>query len=176
MTYRIRPSLVSDTETLGRVAAQAWQESYAAIMPSQVMAKAATVERRTEIRRGFFEKTTPDWAHFLVETEEGEIVGFCDCGPADELKNFAPAEIFTIYLLQSAQGQGLGKQMLLMMLKHLAKRGFGKVVLEADDLNEKAKQFYEKMGGKKVKDIEKIFAATSLPMAVYMWSDLKKFA
>ena len=178
MTYRIRRSLVSDTEVLGRVAAQAWNESYATIMPEAALAKSATVERRTEIRREFFAKTTPDWAHFLVETEKGNIVGFCDCGPVDksESKEFGSSEILAIYLLRPAQGQGLGKRMFRMMLKHLAERGFDSAVLDVFMKNEKAIRFYEGMGGKKKAEMTREFAGTSLPLAVYMWSDLKKYA
>ncbi len=176
MTYRIRRSLVSDTEVLGRVCSQAWQETYASIVPAESLAKAGSVERRTQTRRDFFENTTPDWLHLLAETKEGEIVGFCDCGPADELKNYAPAEICTIYLLRAAQGRGLGKKMLLMMLKHLAERGFESAVLGVLGENEKARHFYEGMGGKRVKEFNDDFFGPPLPTAVYVWSDLKKFA
>lgn len=176
MTYRIRPSLVSDTETLGRVASQAWHETYASIVPAESLAKAASVERRTEMRRKFFDETTPDWLHLLVETEQGSVVGFCDCGPVEKLKDYAPAEIFTIYLLRPAQGQGLGKRMFRMMLKHLAKRGFDSAVLDVFAENQGSRRFYEIMGGKMVSNIERDYGGTDLPLAVYVWSDLKKYA
>jgi ribosomal protein S18 acetylase RimI-like enzyme len=176
MTYHIRRSLVSDTEVLGRVCAQAWRETYADILPTKSLAIEGSVEYRTKVRRELYSHPTPDCANFLVETEKGEVVGFADCGPVDRLKDYAPAEIFTIYLLLSAQGQGLGKKMFLMMLKHLADRGFDKVALDGFAANERAMQFYRQMGGKEVEKLYRDYSGTSLPLAVYMWSDLKKFA
>jgi len=138
------------------------------------LAKAASVERRTQMRREFFDETTPDWMHLLVETEKGEVVGFCDCGPVDRLKDYAPAEIYTIYLLRPAQRKGLGKRMFLMMLKHLAQRGFDSAVLDVFAENQGSRRFYERMGGKRISDIERDYGGTNLPLTVYVWPDLKK--
>ena len=176
MTHRIRRSEISDAEILGQVHSRAWQHTYAGLMPAELLAKVGSVERRTAIRRDMFANTSPDWGHFLVETEAGEIVGFGDCGPAHQVKDFAEAEIYTLYLLQSAQKQGLGKQLMHHMLSHLAERNFRKAALNVLADNESALQFYQKLGGQEVNRKTVDFLGTLLPEAVYAWPDLKMFA
>lgn len=175
MTYRIRPSTLSDTETLGRIHAQAWRESYTGLLSEELIANAGSIERRTTIRRRMFADSTPEWGHFLVETEQGEVVGFGDCGPAHEVKEFASAEIFTLYLLRSAQGQGIGKKLLLKMLGHLANLGFENAALKANIKNEKALRFYQHLGGAEVQRMEANYDGVIVPLVVYAWYDLKIF-
>ncbi|MFA5040470.1 MAG: GNAT family N-acetyltransferase [Bdellovibrionales bacterium] len=174
MTYRLRCSEVSDTDVLARVAAQAWQETYPSIVPAEALAVAASVEHRAELRRGFFDSMTPDWGMFLAETEQKEVVGFCDCGPSDVLKMFAPSEIFTLYVLRPEQKRGLGKRLFSAMIKHLADKGFESAVLDVFMNNEEARRFYEKRGGVQIAEIRRDVGGVLLPLAVYKWFDLKK--
>ena len=176
MAYRIRRSKISDTEILGQIHSRAWQDTYIGLMPANLLARAGSVERRTAIRRDMFTNTTPDWGHFLVENEADEVVGFGDCGPAHQVKDFAEAEIYTLYLLQSAQKQGWGKQLMRHMLSHLAERSFKKAALNVLATNETALQFYQKLGGQEVSRKTVDFLGTTLPEAVYAWPDLKMFA
>ena len=172
MGFRIRPSQIADTDALGRVHSRSWHESYTGIIAPQILATAGSVERRTAIRRDMFAHSTPQWGHFLVETNDGEIVGFGDCGPArDQVKDFADAEIYTLYLLRTAQGCGLGRLLLKQMFDHLYKQGFTKTALKTHAGSLQANQFYAHLGGHKVSEIK----SPDWNENVYLWSDLKGF-
>ncbi|MDE1901641.1 MAG: GNAT family N-acetyltransferase [Alphaproteobacteria bacterium] len=168
MPCTIRPAIPADTETLGRIHAQAWQETYAAIMPPDIFAKLSTVDARTAVRRDIFAFSTPRHGHFIVENETGDAVGFGDCGPARETGTYAPAEITTLYLLRRAQGQGLGGRLLVAMLEHLAAQGFASVALKALTANEQAKGFYRHMGGRQAAEIP----GDKWVETIYVWDDL----
>ena len=109
MNYRIRRSEISDIEILGQVHARAWQESYVGVMPAEMLTRDGSIERRMATRHKMFERMTTECGYFLAENHQGEIVGFGDCGPAHEVKDFAAAEIYTLYVLREAQGIG-GRQ------------------------------------------------------------------
>jgi L-amino acid N-acyltransferase YncA len=170
MGYRIRTSELSDTENLGRVHAQAWQETYPGILPADALAKFGSIEARTTRRRDIFNSTTPLSAHFAVENADRKIVGFGDCGPALEVKEFAPSEVYTFYLLHEAQGKGMGKKLLFKMFSHLADKGFAAVALKTN-ANGKSNQFYQYCGGQVVGQIP----SESWVNNVYAWPNLKNF-
>jgi ribosomal protein S18 acetylase RimI-like enzyme len=176
MNYRIRCSEISDTEILGQVHARASHETYTDVVPADALAKMGSVEWRSGIRRGMFERSTPDWGHFLVESAAREVMGFGDCGPAykPDITLFAPLEIYTLYLLRAAQGHGLGGALLKHMLAHAASRGFEKAALSVLANNESALGFYRHMGGTEVSRSDSDLTGTKLPTAIYLWTGLKK--
>ena len=169
--YRIRESKLSDTESLGRVHSQVWQETYPGLMPAEFLSRRGSVEARTEMRRLIFASTTPLSCHLLVENDEERVVGFGDCGPAKETGQFAPAEINTLYLLQEAQGKGLGKKLLFKMLTHLASKNFGAAALKTNAGSANSNAFYRHCGGQIAGQIKD---ETWLD-TVYIWPDLKIF-
>ncbi|MDE2028954.1 MAG: GNAT family N-acetyltransferase [Alphaproteobacteria bacterium] len=173
--YRIRPSTPADTEILGKIHAQAWRETYGDIVPADILATAASVEHRTEIRKKIFAHSKPDCGHFLIDSDAGEIVGFGDCGPARDVKIYAPGEIYTLYLLRAAQGRALGGRLLRHMLGYLAAQGFDGAALEVFAKNDSTIGFYKHLGGREIARKDTEMGGVSLPVAVFVWDDLQSF-
>ena len=63
------------------------------------------------------------------------------------MPDHADGEIYSIYLLQSAQGQGLGQMLFNAALQDWRGRGGQSVQLSVAAANSKARGFYERMGG-----------------------------
>lgn len=170
MPYRIRRSEISDREILGKIHSQAWQETYAGMIPVEMLTRVGSVASRTEVRKAMFAKMTERHGHFLVESVKDEIVGFGDCGPAYKTNAFAPAEIYALYVLRHAQNKGLGKALLDKMLEHLSLQGFNKAGLKVHINNFRAQGFYQHSGGEK---IGQITDGDGEQEFVYVWNDLK---
>jgi GNAT superfamily N-acetyltransferase len=116
----IRIATVADAETIAAIHVAAWKETYTGLVPDSLIA-AQSVGDRTERWRhilvsGAWDETTT----FLVRTSTGQAVGFGSCGRQRTIDLHAlgfDGEIYAIYLLQSAQGQGVGRRLLAAMAR-----------------------------------------------------------
>ena len=104
----IRPVRDSDLESLGRVHAQCWHETYDHLVSEAVLASLSP-KRIAEL-----------WSHWQQQGEEflrfaavvdGEIVGFIGCGPARDKDAPRERELYFIYLLEAFHGTGIGQKL-----------------------------------------------------------------
>ncbi|MGW1410126.1 GNAT family N-acetyltransferase [Streptomyces sp. NPDC002403] len=147
MTHVIEAPHAEDAASLGPVQLRAWLQTYlndeAGIDETWIREQrgaAATAEGVTQWRE-FIEavKQQPDLLFCRVVRLDTEIVGFL-CGRRDEVVTLGP-----MYLLNEAQGQGVGGR---LMSEFLAWVGSTPVRLWVTDYNERAVRFYERYGFK----------------------------
>lgn len=112
----VREAEASDAEGVARVHVSAWRESYVGVLADHHFSEAAFGRRRqfwTE-----FLTVTPRPGRMVVAERVGVVVGFANSGEArgpDAEHGFSPVRavhLFSIYLLASAHGSGLGQSML----------------------------------------------------------------
>src|ERR1700737_3403553 len=103
----IRPATPDDAEAIAHVHVQSWLTTYAGIVP-QAYLSTLDETARTASWREWLALTVK----VLVAELDGQIVGFASGGPLREpLQNY-DAELYAIYLLQPAQGRGVGTSLL----------------------------------------------------------------
>jgi ribosomal protein S18 acetylase RimI-like enzyme len=92
------------------------------------------------------EETGETW----VAEENGRTVGFVNFGPCrdEDMNKDEVAEIYAIYLLPEAWGQGVGSALCQQALLSLKESGFREVSLWVLSENEGAIAFYERAGFK----------------------------
>ena len=138
MSYIIRPMEEADIPARALVHCRAWEETYRGLIPDAVL-DSMTPEAVEAAVRALPMET------LVAEGPEG-LVGFGCFLP--EARDFTArqntSEIAALYLLRSAQGQGLGRQLLAAALDHLPPHQ--DVVLYVLDKNRRAIRFYESMG------------------------------
>ncbi|MFF1645739.1 GNAT family N-acetyltransferase [Streptomyces sp. NPDC058240] len=147
MTHVIEAPHAEDAESLGPVQLRAWLQTY----PNE---EAGIDERWIREHRG--SSATPEgiaqWREFIVAAKQRpdllfcrvvrsgtEIVGFL-CGRRDDVVTLGP-----MYLLNEAQGEGVGGR---MMSEFLAWAGSAPMRLWVTEYNERAVHFYERYGFK----------------------------
>ena len=137
MPYVIRPMQEADLPGRAAVHCQAWEETYRGQIPDVVL-DAMTPEAIEAAVRALPMET------LVVEGPEG-IAGFaCFCPEARAFTGRQnTSEIAALYLLRSAQGQGLGRRLMEAVLAALPQR---EVVLHVLEGNTRAIRFYEHMG------------------------------
>ena len=170
----IRPATEQDASSIACVHVQSWQTSYAGIVP-QAYLNALNVAERERLWR---EWLTSDVSVFVADLEGRsgrQIVGFICGSPARERLQDCDAELFAIYLLQSAQRQGIGRALLRALVKSLQQKGFKSMGVWALE-NNSATRFYEKSGALAtgLKEVE--IGGAMLPVRGYSWSDLTTIA
>ena len=133
---------VEEADELAELHVRCWRETYAGIMPASYLANLKAADR------------VETWASLLVMPDRfvrvagAEPCGFVMSGPRRaSMPDHADGEIYSIYLLQSAQGQGLGQMLFNAALQDWRGRGGQSVQLSVAAANSKARGFYERMGG-----------------------------
>lgn len=104
----VRPVRDVDAESLGRVHAQCWHQTYDHLISQAALSKLSP--RRMAELWTHWATLGPEYNQFAALVD-GEIVGFVGSGPARDENAPRERELYFIYLLQEYQGTGLGQQL-----------------------------------------------------------------
>jgi len=139
----VRAATPADAAAIASVHIASWRTSYRGIVADAYL---ASLDLSTRIaawdkRLANVELST------LVAEARGRIVGFCCAGPSRTTDPTYRGEVYAIYLLDEAKGQGHGRALWTQTVAWLGERGLApvRVVVLAD--NPVARAFYERMGG-----------------------------
>lgn len=166
----VRPAESRDAAGIARVHVESWQTSYTGIVP-QIYLDRLSIERRTE---GWQRILSESRENILVaQTNEGEIIGFVNGGKEREDLPGYDGELYAIYLLKKAQGQGVGRKLFNGIVKILAEQGFNNMTLWVFKDNNTARQFYERLGGQLIAQKTFTLAEVDLIEVAYGWKDIK---
>jgi GNAT superfamily N-acetyltransferase len=142
----IREATPADAAGIARAHVESWRTTYPGIMPQEHL-DALSVAEREQTWQAHLLEDGPGTAHIFVAVEDnGEIVGFTSGGPERTGDPDYTAEIYTLYLLKSQQGRGLGRQLMTVIARHLRENGHATLMLWTHVRNP-ARGFYEAMGG-----------------------------
>ncbi len=144
MTAVIRRATVTDARGIGEVQVASWRTTYPGIVPDSVLA-GLSVDHAERFWRDVLGPGSNDvvW----VADDRGVVVGFAFEGPArdDDVPRGA-GEVHAIYLLEAAQGRGIGSRLFAAAVDDLARRGFAPLMVWAIEGNARAWAFYERRG------------------------------
>lgn len=166
---QIRPATLADVEGIARVHVDSWRTTYAGILPADFLANLSYVAREEMWRRSL--TAYSDRNHILVAEDENRIVGFADCGRERSGRPDYASEIYAIYLLESHQGQGLGRALFFAAVDYLCQLGYESLLLWGAERNP-ACGFYEAMGGVQIGEKEEQIGETTIREVAYGWQGL----
>lgn len=106
---------------------------------------------------------------------EDGIVGFATWGSQRTTLDGYPGEFYALYLVDSAQGQGIGRRLMAAMASELLYAGVGSAVVWVLRDNP-ARWFYERLGGRRIAEQPITFAGAPLTEVAYGWRDLVPLA
>ena len=109
-------------------------------------------------------------AFLVAEDETGQIVGFSSGGPERTGDTEYPGEIYTLYLLKSLQGRGLGRRLLTAMARRLHEDGCLALMLWTHIRNP-ARAFYEAMGGEPARTSQRTLTGVTYDDVGYCWDN-----
>ncbi len=143
MKYSIRQAVPEDARAIGAVQVVVWRTTYQGIIEDKVLDNLSVRERANFWQLQF--EQAPAILIYVAVDQEGEIVGFASGGPERRGNNDFSAELYTIYLLQETQRQGVGRRLVNTILNELQKAGHKSVIIWALEENQ-ALFFYEALG------------------------------
>jgi GNAT superfamily N-acetyltransferase len=137
----IRRAVPSDAAEIAAVHVASWQETYAHLLP------ASYIEQRTHaVRQAFWtdclREADPAICVFVACYDDRSICGFASGGPERAHPLGLPGELYSLYLLDAAQGFGIGRQLVSAVLAALAVPALSVWVLAGNP----ARGFYEHLG------------------------------
>jgi len=140
----VRPATPADVEGIARVHVQAWQESYARLVPPEAFEQHAIGLR---LKQWGATLSDPDRST-LVHESEGAIAGFISGGPVQWTGLSTSSEVASLYLLDAIKRRGVGRALFAQFMAELVGRGFTSCGLWTLKNNVAARRFYEAMGGR----------------------------
>jgi len=171
MTIHIRPANAADAPAIARVNVDSWRSTYAGIVAEDFLATLS------------YERSTKKWANYLAdpetasnlyvaETDHDEIIGFVSAGPERDGDPDYHGEVYAIYLLQEAQGQGTGRELIQTAMRGLRERGFTSMLLWVLKDNLPSRKFYEAVGGEYLREKPVEIGSQVLMEVAYGYKDL----
>lgn len=164
LTIDIRRAEPRDADGIADVHIQAWNGSYAGIIPHRALS--AMLMRRggrwwtNAIRRS---------ASILVIDVGGLIVGYATLGRNRSRDLPQQGEIYELYLRPEYQGVGLGSRLFEAARGKLASHGLKGLVVWALEENTGALDFYTGAGGRDVAEGVEVFDQKAVRKIAFVW-------
>src|SRR5215475_13571822 len=162
MSFHIRDAHKDDVPTLARLHVQTLNETHCGRR-----ADGPSFELRERQWREAFERNDGSWFCFVVEDDQGELIGFAKGTPHDGgVPGFA-GELNKIYVLRRFHRQGIGQLLLCHVARRFLDRGITSMLLFGDATNP-SNGFYEAFGA------ERLYSPSGEFHGGYGWRDLHK--
>ena len=136
----MRRATAEDAPTIAALHVETWRIAYAHAFPAEYLDGLSVDDRL-----GLWERTlVGDAFDVFVAELEGSVAGFVSSGPADD--DSAPGELFALYVLPDAWGNGLGRALLERAETALRERDYDAAALWVLEDNPRARRLYEAAG------------------------------
>lgn len=144
----VRDAVPDDAAAILGVRNTTWQTAYAHVFPAESLRGLGdAVEDWTESLRERI-ASPAGCAHTLVVEADGRIAGFASLGSTGDGEDYPEhvGELYAIYVLPDAQGQGIGQALMVETLSRLRAEAFSEAVLWVLEDNPRTRRFYELSG------------------------------
>jgi ribosomal protein S18 acetylase RimI-like enzyme len=175
--FHIRPAVLSDADSIGRVHVAVWRQAYAGIMPAGYLAALSAAERAAMWRKMLQAKAGAggESATVLLVAEDAAagIVGFALGGRERGGTRAFDGELWAINIDSAWHGRGLGRRLVLEVARGLAGRGQRGMLLWVMEANRPARRFYERLGAVRLPETKlSPIGGASLTELAYGWPSL----
>ncbi|MGQ9598454.1 MAG: GNAT family N-acetyltransferase [Anaerolineae bacterium] len=166
----IRLANTDDAPAIARVHIDTWHTTYRGLVPAEFLAQ-LSYERSEQKWRELL--SNPDQTPFVhVAEKEGVIVGFASSGPEREQDPVYHGELYAIYVLDSHQRQGVGRNLVRATARQLWENSFSSMLVWVLAKNP-SRAFYERLGGRYLREKLITIGGVALPEVAYGWPDIR---
>lgn len=166
----IREATDKDISEMARVHVDTWRTTYRGILSDDVLGN-LSYEKREQSWYQVFNNAPKDGNFtYVAEDRSGQIVGFVNAGIEREDNPLFQGELNAIYILDSHQQKGIGRELVRVVAERLSQMQIYSMLVWVL-ANNPACCFYEKLGGKKVNQKEIKRGETKLIEIAYGWTN-----
>jgi GNAT superfamily N-acetyltransferase len=167
----IRTATTADVSAIARVHVESWRTTYKGLVPDDYLASLA-YKHRELLWREVLSRPGGQGLVYVAEDAPGDIVGFASGGPERSGDPVYTGELYAIYLLESWQRRGLGRQLTVAVVSQLIQLGFTSLLIWVLAENP-SRRFYEALGGHQVREKLGTTAGVQRLEVAYGWRDAR---
>lgn len=166
----IRIAQPDDSVAIAHVHVESWRTTYQDFVPVE---HHPSYDRRLRMWQQILSTPSREGITLVAINEQGELVGFLDSSsrPRDDELAYQ-VELTAIYLLEAAQGHGLGRRLMQAFAEQLLPMGYDSMLLWVLTQNP-ARRFYEALGGIYIKTAQFTWAEIAYEVVAYGWRDIR---
>lgn len=165
----VRPAHAGDAAAIARVHVESWRTTYRDLLPAEFLASLSESGYTERWHRVIGDASS---RVFVVE-EEGEVVGFASCGRERAGETGFAGELYAIYVLESMQRRGHGRELVRAGVGGLREMGLKDMIIWVLRDNAPARRFYERLGGSYVRKQPITIGPATLEEVSYGWRHLE---
>ncbi|HUJ24142.1 MAG TPA: GNAT family N-acetyltransferase [Bryobacteraceae bacterium] len=169
----VRPARAEDARAIAEVHVASSRTTYKGIFPEAHLER-YSIDKRETFWRETLTAAEPALVTLVGCDDRGEVVGFIHGGGERTGRLGCDGEIHVIYLIETAQRQGLGTLLARRFVDELRSRGHASMAVWVLALNP-FRKFYEALGGRVIAEQEIERGGQSFTEIAYGWSDLSTF-
>ena len=169
----IREASLGDAAAIAQVHVDSWRSTYRGIIPDTILAELSYEQRERQ-----WEETVGDTEQrefvYVAENPATGIIGFASGGAAlDKSDQLYKGELFSIYIQDAYQHQGLGRRLFLRVVERLIQMKLTSMLIWVLAENP-ARGFYETLGGRFVKTGSFEIGGKKIEQVAYGWADITR--
>lgn len=166
----IRDATIDDLPAIAQIHISSWQSTYQGILPDSYLASLSTQSREERWTKILNE---PDHGRtiFTLVAEETDVFAFANGGPIRSDDADYDCEIYAIYIHESHQRRGIGRELMRSLADKLSQAGFQAALVWVLTENP-SRCFYESLGGKIIRSSQIRIGGTPLEEIAYGWPDI----
>jgi GNAT superfamily N-acetyltransferase len=159
----------ADAVDLGEVHVRSWRESYPGLLPQAYLNGLSSTLHARRFHKQL--RTLKAGEVILIAEDDLGPIGYCAGAMSGQT-----AEVFTLYVLKRAKGQGVGRALLVGAARSFAAQGANRLMLWVLRDNAPARGFYQRLGGVAAETKTEPTAGGVLPQVAYRWDDIADLA
>ena len=164
----VRLAEIRDAAAIARVHVATWRTAYRELLPPELLASLSEAHYTDRWKRSI---TDGSGRVYVVEDDSG-VVGFASGGRERAGEAGYGGELYAIYVLDSAQRLGHGRELVRAVVGGLREMGFHDMIIWVLRDNMPARHFYERMGGVYVRSQPITIGPAILQEVAYGWPSL----
>jgi L-amino acid N-acyltransferase YncA len=170
-TMMIREAVLKDAAGIANVHVESWKTTYRGIISDQFLDSLSYTERE---KRWQATLSQPDRREviYVAEDNNRKIVGFISGGPNRSDDRNYQGELYAIYLLQEAQGKGVGLKLVQALVKKLLQNKMESMMVWVLAGNP-SRRFYEALGGTPVRTAKISIGGENYEEIAYGWENIQ---
>ncbi len=166
----IREARIEDAAGMAKVHVDSWRSTYAGIVPDTHLAN-LSYAKREKFWHDVLSNPASNHYCFVAVNNAEQVVGFVCGGSKRNGDPMYQAELYSIYLLQAYQGQGIGRLLTSKLVERFLQSGMTSMLLWVFAANP-ARRFYEALGGQCLQEEQADFGGVFVTEVAYGWSDI----
>ncbi|MGH2499234.1 MAG: GNAT family N-acetyltransferase [Candidatus Limnocylindria bacterium] len=163
----MRDATPDDAAAIRRVQVDTWRVAYLHLLPAEVL---DSLSYDDSMWRRILSERRADGAVFVIERDR-HVIGFVSVGPERTADPVHRGEIYAIYVLPGHQRKGIGRELMRRGAEALAARGIGSLLLWVLRENAAGRAFYERLGGRRLREKQERLHGVEVVEVAYGWED-----